>query len=103
MVVGSIPTRPFMCKEYIINGKIISNQKELRDFINKALPFVFINSPKGDTCCLCDVDVAEISNILNQPLAKSPMFYHFGNDEIQKAIKEYGKESVDLIYTFIKK
>ena len=92
-----------VCVEYIINGKIISTQKELIE-IFPIENVVFFEPEKDEKVsdgyysydpdsCLCPVDAFETGKKNNVPVIRTAMYYHFGEDEINKAI-EWEKKQV---------
>lgn len=92
-----------MCAEYKINGKVISFQKELV----KIFPLENIifhtqdeeseNSLNYSTyspdSCLCPIDAFATAKKNNIRVIQTSMYYHFGEDEINKAI-EWEKKQV---------
>lgn len=75
-----------MCSEYCINGKIISYQKDLVEIfpINKIV-FHDNQSFKEDNC-LCGIDAWETAKKNGIRVVQTAMYYHFGEDECNKAI-----------------
>lgn len=85
-----------MCSEIIINGEIIRTQGEL----SKAIPIstfayqksIVINASTEieyqEDNCLCGIDAWQTGKNNNLRVVQTAMYYHFGEDECNKAITE---------------
>jgi len=90
-----------MCSEYVINGKTYSTVKDLIALMPmKSIPFTLVSEAdkypdsQKSQWCLCSVDEKKFAKLLNVPIANSGIYFHFGQDEIDKATKKYGQAYV---------
>lgn len=81
-----------MCVEYRIAGKTVSTQGELMEIFPQEKIVMFDENkhfyPKD---CLCPVDAWKTAEANNMKVISTAMYFHFGEDEINKA-KEWEKK-----------